>query len=84
MVDKDCQHQMSPDESYMKLVCVRGCGYFEWLNDNDYPDPDDDGYCETCGGEGVIITCIDDLCVGAGECMHGDGEELCPDCDGEY
>lgn len=39
--------------------------------------------CPTCGGEGFIVTCIDDMCRGAGECMHGDGEDVCPDCDGE-
>jgi hypothetical protein len=39
--------------------------------------------CERCGGEGIIITCIDDLCVGGGHCIHGDGEEVCPDCFGE-
>lgn len=31
-----------------------------------------------CDGQGVIVTCIDDMCQGAGECMHGDGEEFCP------
>lgn len=30
--------------------------------------------CPICGGRGV--TCIDDLCRGAGYCMHGDGN--CP------
>lgn len=36
--------------------------------------------CSRCGGSGVILTCIDDLCRGAGECMHGDGEAPCPVC----
>ena len=35
-----------------------------------------------CGGGGFIVTCIDDLCHGAGECMHGDGEMICPECHG--
>lgn len=39
--------------------------------------------CDMCGGEGVIITCCDDLCVGGGHCIHGDGEEICPQCEGE-
>jgi RecJ-like exonuclease len=39
--------------------------------------------CERCGGEGVIITCCDDICNGIGHCIHGDGEEVCPDCHGE-
>ena len=48
---------------------------------------DDDGYfcdgCNTCGGEGFIVTCIDDMCRGCGECMHGDGEVPCPHCYGD-
>jgi len=47
-------------------------------------DPDDDGCCLRCNGAGVIVTCFDDVCVGAGECMHGDGEEICPQCLGGY
>lgn len=39
--------------------------------------------CDECGGEGVIITCCDDICVGQGYCMHGDGESICPKCDGD-
>ena len=39
--------------------------------------------CERCGGEGIIITCCDDMCNGIGHCIHGDGEEVCPDCYGE-
>ena len=43
----------------------------------------DGGYCYRCDGQGFIVVCIDDLCRGAGECMHGDGEVICPDCNGE-
>jgi len=45
----------------------------------------DDGWstCLRCDGEGFIIICPDDMCQGAGECIHGDGEMLCPDCHGE-
>lgn len=53
-----------------------------FLDDYDYEMPeydDDDGYCETCGGEGRIIDCWDDLCQDG--CIHGDGERACPDCD---
>lgn len=39
--------------------------------------------CETCWGEGYIVTCCDDICVGSGYCIHGDGEKICPDCQGE-
>lgn len=35
--------------------------------------------CPTCNGIGVV--CIDDMCRGAGECIHGDG--WCPECGGE-
>lgn len=44
---------------------------------------DDHVSCWRCGGEGFIVICIDDLCRGAGECMHGDGEIDCPECKGE-
>jgi len=39
--------------------------------------------CMTCYGEGIIITCCDDMCFGLGHCIHGDGEEICPECYGE-
>jgi hypothetical protein len=39
--------------------------------------------CWNCGGEGFEIVCIDDMCRGAGECIHGDGEALCRECKGE-
>ena len=39
--------------------------------------------CNTCNGEGWIVIFCDDMCRGAGECIHGDGEILCPDCHGE-
>ncbi|KKW13433.1 MAG: hypothetical protein UY48_C0001G0054 [Candidatus Gottesmanbacteria bacterium GW2011_GWB1_49_7] len=48
--------------------------------DDDPDDYDNDDYCDMCGGEGIIITCFDDICVGSGHCIHGDGEELCPNC----
>ena len=49
-------------------------------DDDDFPF--DVGGCNTCGGEGFIVVCIDDMCRGAGECMHGDGEIPCPECGG--
>lgn len=39
--------------------------------------------CPNCDGEGTIITCCDDLCVGGHHCIHGDGEEMCPECYGD-
>ena len=47
----------------------------------EYDEHDGEGEgCYQCGGAGYIVTCIDDLCRGAGECMHGDGESPCPNC----
>ena len=59
-------------------------------SEQDLPEPDDfEDYdifasegCQWCGGQGFIVVCIDDMCRGAGECMHGDGEIACPDCGG--
>ena len=53
--------------------------------DDEPDDFYDDGsvYCWRCDNKGTVIVCIDDMCRGAGECMHGDGEVVCPDCKGE-
>lgn len=66
--------------------CQRCGAWFEmdfWKDEYVEPEwddwDDDDGYCETCGGEGRIIDCLDDLCQDG--CIHGDGERACPDCD---
>jgi hypothetical protein len=53
-----------------------GMSTFDNEPDDYYPD-DDDGYCDECGGEGWILTCVDDMCHGAGYCIHGDGMEMC-------
>lgn len=39
--------------------------------------------CQTCHGEGEILVCCDDMCVGQGYCNHGDGMHTCPECHGE-
>ena len=39
--------------------------------------------CQSCF-EGFVIVCPDDMCRAAGECIHGDGEALCPDCEGDF
>lgn len=40
--------------------------------------------CWNCGGEGFVISCFDDLCHGAGYCIHGDdGHDMCRECQGE-
>jgi hypothetical protein len=38
--------------------------------------------CPNCYGDGEILICPDDICRGAGYCMHGDGEIFCELCDG--
>lgn len=38
--------------------------------------------CWNCSGRGFIVICVDDLCRNSDECMHGDGEEMCRECDG--
>lgn len=38
--------------------------------------------CPHCGGSGEVMVCCDDLCHGQGYCIHGDGEQMCPACQG--
>ena len=38
--------------------------------------------CPHCCGSGAMMVCCDDLCHGQGYCIHGDGEEMCPACNG--
>lgn len=51
----------------------------EFDEDFDMGDRED---CDYCRGEGVVVTCIDDLCAGEDECIHGDGYGPCPECRG--
>ena len=46
-------------------------------------DDNDDDCCPACLGAGTIVTCCDDICVGQGWCMLGDGDEICPECGGD-
>lgn len=39
-------------------------------------------YCWRCDGNGEIVVCCDDLCRGVGRCIHGDGMDVCPACNG--
>ncbi len=39
--------------------------------------------CSTCSGKGIVLVCVDDVCRGRGECIHGDGMGFCPDCGGD-
>lgn len=38
--------------------------------------------CWLCGGSGEYVTCIDDLCHGQEQCIHGDPPSPCPECKG--
>jgi hypothetical protein len=42
--------------------------------------PDDNSGCYECGGRGWIVRCIDDLCHGQDECIHGDPPDPCRTC----
>lgn len=50
---------------------------------DDFDDYGEPVTCWFCLGEGFVVVCCDDLCQGAGHCMHGDGEDVCPECGGE-
>lgn len=38
--------------------------------------------CEACAGSGEENRCIDDMCNGQDECIHGDGMIACRACNG--
>ena len=42
---------------------------------------DDDNTCPHCEGEGLVIDCCDDMCHGAGYCIHNSYAN-CPHCRG--
>lgn len=62
----------SPDDDGICPACGLGDGRCDCF----------DPYCHRCDNSGFVIVCVDDMCRGAGECMHGDGEIVCPDCKG--
>ncbi len=49
--------------------------------DIDYND--DHVSCYNCNGSGEVMACPDDMCRGLGECIHGDGMDMCPTCEGQ-
>ena len=57
-----------------RLECIEccACGY----------DEAEPAYCPACDEDGMTLVCIDDICRGLGECMHGDltcdGYAVCP------
>lgn len=52
-------------------------------HDDDEPLDYEDAWCRYCWAEGWIVDCIDDMCHGSGECIHGDGNAVCPCCGGD-
>jgi hypothetical protein len=46
------------------------------------PETDAPEVCPQCGGSGLVLTCLDDLCIAQNACMHGDGEAMCEACKG--
>jgi hypothetical protein len=51
--------------------------------DVDYDDDFSDDGCYRCGGRGWEVRCIDDMCHGQDECIHGDLPDPCPVCNPE-
>ncbi len=52
-------------------------------DDSDYEDDpyyEGERYCWSCGGRGWRVTCLDDLCHGKDECIHGDPPTPCREC----
>jgi len=50
--------------------------------DNDF-DFDGAWYCLGCDNKGYVIICCDDLCANEEYCIHGDGQIICPECEGQ-
>lgn len=48
--------------------------------DYDEEDGEFTSCCYECGGRGYRVTCIDDLCHGQDECIHGDPPTPCRNC----
>lgn len=63
------------------VFCGESC-FRQWEDYMNGDDPEEQDGCQTCWGRGEIVTCIDDMCHGQEECIHGDGYSVCPDCGG--
>lgn len=47
----------------------------------DFDEYDEPGSgCYECGGRGYVVRCIDDMCHGQDECIHGDPPTPCRVC----
>ena len=38
--------------------------------------------CNECDEMHEVVTCCDDICIGTGHCIHGDGMSACGECYG--
>ncbi len=54
--------------------------YREAQQGEDYDDGGDPPYCCACNGRRWVVRCIDDLCYGQDECIHGDPPSPCWEC----
>ncbi len=36
--------------------------------------------CQECDENNEVVVCCDDICVGTGHCIHGDGMAICGNC----
>jgi hypothetical protein len=62
---------MSDDYQYDDCECPK-CGHA----------PTHSRDSQNCDEMNEVCVCIDDLCRGSGECIHGDGMDPCPECAG--
>jgi hypothetical protein len=75
------QKDVSPDKQPVKPESAGESGVS--LPDEDYEDGEYEGgehCCYACGGRGWFVDCIDDLCHGQDECIHGDPPSPCREC----
>lgn len=66
----------------LPLPCIGFYMEFPDLTEPDFMDFEDeaDDACPKCDGTGFYVWCVDDMCRGVGECMHG--HDICPQCRG--
>lgn len=57
-------------------------GISEEFFDDFRDDFQDEPYCYECDGKGYKVVCLDDLCHGEDECIHGDPPVICRACHG--
>ena len=77
-----CAHCNEPVVEFRDDLSLKEFGISGTCQDEVFDTDPEDRPCGRCDGEGELLVCIDDLCRGAGECMHGDGMIVCPSCGG--